>query len=583
MSFLIDVAVPKLPLGVMAYEAPVLPAAGARVIVEVKKTLHVGFVLGESEQKLSGRIKIKQIEGIIDSECMLDSDLWDLILWVSRVNMCGVNAALRAILPLKFSEGEEIKPPLHLYEGNKNFREVNYFNPLYSERVKFYMDEIDKNERTLILFPTKAAAKKFNDQVSKRMTVRTILWHENRSWLEWNLMHEKICRVVIGSPGAVFAPLRPEKIIIEDEANPLHMIPYKLNISARSLAGVRAQILKAEFITAGTMPSLKTYMRKKPEQKIIPERKNIILADIFHYRTRKEKSEGIDGNIPITFSLIKRTYKELMRKNNVLWILNRTGESSEVYCENCGNSLKCEKCGGTMKSIHDGNVLRCHMCGHVMELPEKCKNCGFKFFRGKRPGLEALLKIVRRYYDDVHIYVEGSKKSEMHGLILSTNKGLELCAKIKPGLIAWLDLDSDLGIPSYNTRFNVFRELYESYWRGREKNPDRKILIQSRKSGMKLANFLSYGWKSFLDDELKTRYEYLLPPYGYIIELECESKIIREEMIKIFDSSGIFVMDPGDDEMPLYINTNSLEAVRKVIEPLKNSLKQSIKITVRSE
>ena len=103
---------------------------------------------------------------------------------------------------------------------------------------------------------------------------------------------------------------------------------------------------------------------------------------------------------------------------------------------------------------------------------------------------------------------------------------------------------------------------------------------------MRLAEFLAGGWTRFIPDELRTRRDFMLPPFGYIVEVECSSKILRGEIMDSFMDAGIFVMDPGEDDQPLYVSTESLEAVRKILEPkifLRNTKKQYINITVRSE
>ena len=78
----------------------------------------------------------------------------------------------------------------------------------------------------------------------------------------------------------------------------------------------------------------------------------------------------------------------------------------------------------------------------------------------------------------------------------------------------------------------------------------------------------------------------MLPPYGYIVEAECSSEEMRDDMIDAFTDAGIFVMDPGDSSQPLYVNCESLDEVRSVIEAksfLRNTKSQYIHITVRSE
>lgn len=575
---LFDVVVPEVSaLGVLVYKAhdnSLKP--GQRVIVRVGKTLHVGFVLGLSEQKLSFDVEIKPIEGIIDTKCVLDQDLWDMAIWAGRVAMCGVSAALRAILPRQIIEGEKIKaPPDIIIEAHRNFHEIHCFNPFDEERVNFYVNELEKPERTLILFPERTTANRFYEDLPDDLRTEAFLWTTKNLWHDWKLIHSKQIRIVIGSSGAIFSPLKPHRIIIEDEANVGYILKRTPKLSARSLAGRRAISLGAELITAGRVPSLKTYLRTNPKPSESPDRKNIILVDIYH--SRREQEHGIYDSIPLTPSLIRHTYRELAQKHNVLWILDRLGESAEVFCVHCGQSVKCGKCGHVMSSIHDGNMLRCKFCGSVRELPEKCEQCGYEFFMGKRPGLEALVKIVSKYYPDVKLYVKGSKKSSMRGLILSTQRGLELCDRLNPSLIAWLDLDLELWRPEHDCRYNVYSMLYESYYRGRK--GERKVLIQTRNDGMKTARFLSEGWGKFIPDELKAREELMLPPYGYIVDVEVGSKMNRKDVINLLEDAGIFVMDSGDEDMPLSMNVTSLETVRKILEPLNSSLK----ITVRSE
>ncbi len=585
MSFLYDVAVPEMALSDLIYQCPAEIQVGARVIVEVKKNLHAGFVLGLSKNNLSPDIKIKSIEGIIDAQSIIDPDLWDMAVYAGRVCLCGAGTALKIILPRPLIMGDKIFNQSKNFQHDKKiFHELDFFNPFDFERRNFYVNELENNKRTLILFPRKEKAKEFFLMLPENLREQAVLWPSaggNKLWLSWLSVNEKNFRIVIGTAGAVFAPLMPEKIIIEDEANPAYVIPPVLNISARSLAGRRAAFLGAEFVVGGRIPSLKTFLRSKPEQKIFPEKKNIILADIFHAKTRNEETHGIKGSIPLTFSLIKNTYRELAKNNTVIWILNRLGEASEVFCDNCGKPVTCPNCKNLMRSENDGKILRCRICGTVRELPEKCENCGYKFFTGKRPGLEALEKIAGQYYDKVQVYADKYTRPKKNGLILSTQRGLELCEKINPSLIAWLDLDLELWRQGYDTRVNVFGLLWESYWSGREKNSERKILVQSRKSGMKLARFLYTGWEKFFPSELETRREFDLPPFAFIIEIETEDITLREKLLDEFFDAGIFVMDPGDSSQPLYVNTNSLESVEKVLQKF-NSKRKLLKITLKS-
>jgi len=587
--FLYDVAVPEMGLNLTYQSTKKIPIA-VRIFVEVKKHLHTGFILGEPKQVLDDSIKIKDIQGIVDERPIIQPDLWNMALYAGRVSLCGAGAALRVILPRPVIMGEtftkHLKPRIFNFDS-RNFREKNFFNPIDSERFNFYFSELKPGERTLILFSQKISAKKFFESLPDELKNNALLWSsviQKKYWDAWRDTQAGNFNLVIGTAGAIFAPFMPQKIIIEDESSPNFIIPPILNISALTLAGHRAKFLGAELITGGRQPSLKTFLRSNPEEKIFPERKNIILADIYHKKTRKEESKGIEGNIPLTFSLVKNTYRELMKGNSVMWILDRLGESSEVFCSRCGEIIKCPKCGISMTSKNDGEFLRCPICKEVRELPPKCESCGFEVLVGRRPGLETLAEIAEKYYDKVILYTNEKVRVKKNSLILTTRLGLDLCEKINPSLIAWLDLDLELSFPGYNTKFEVFNSLWDSYWRAREKrekNSERKILIQARKSGMKLARFLSQGWKNFFPVELNERQEFNFPPFGYVIELEPQKPKLREKILNSFFDAGIFVMDSGDESEPLHINAESLEPIQKVLSSINFPTKE-LKITLQN-
>ena len=583
--FLYDIAIPEMSL-ILTYQSNNEIKTGVRVSVKVQEHSHTGFNLGSSKNDLSSEIEIKNVENTVDEKPIITPDLWDMILYAGHISLRGAAVALRVILPRPLIMGDKFSRKGEILKYNpKNFREIDFFNPIDSVRFDFYLNELKSGKRTLILFSQKKTAKIFFDSLPEEIKNRALLWNAVNGakyyFPNWLLTNEGKFDFIIGSAGAIFAPMMFEKIIIEDEGGKSFMIPPFLNISAVTLAGRRAAFSGAKLIIGGRQPSLKTFIRSKPEEKILPNRENIILADIFHRKTFKEEITGIDGNIPLTFSLIKNTYRELIKKNSVIWILDRLGESSEVYCPRCGENIKCPKCGNNMRSEDNGKKLRCVFCGKSRDLPPKCEKCGFEVLSGKRPGLEALEKIAAKYYDKVVLYTDKYSRLKKNSLILSTSRGLELCEKLKPSLIAWLDLDLELSFSNYDNNLGVFNLLYESYWRGREKNSERKILIQARNYGMNLAQFLHQGWSSFFPVELSRRKEFTLPPFGYVIELETQNIELREKLFNAFSDAEIFVMDPGDESEPLNITTESLEPVSKVLNSLKIPPKE-LKITMQN-
>ena len=586
MTLFYDVAIPEMAVKPLIYKSEAEIPTGLRVFVEVGKSLHTGFILGKSKQILPPEIKIKNIKAIIDDAPVITPDLWDMALYADYISLCGAGSALRVILPRSIIMGDKITgTPKFFNYDHKNFSEYCFFNPIDSERYDFYLRELRPGKRTLILFSEKKTAEKFFDSLPEELKNRALLWPKSSSrkkYLQaWLDTHDGKFDLIVGIAGAIFAPFMPQEIIIEDEASSKYFIPPILNISARILAGRRAAFLGAKLIIGGRMPSLRTFKHFKPKEKNFPDKKNIIFSNIEYKETRNEELKGIEGSIPLTISLIKNTYRELMKKNSVIWILDRLGESSEVFCMHCGESVKCHKCGSSMRSENESGILRCKFCGEIQELPDKCEKCGFKFFHGRRPGLEALQKIAEKYYDKIILYTDKSVRIKKNSLYLTTMSGLELCEIIKPSLIAWLDLEFELSFLGHNRKFEIFYYLWESYWRGREKNSDRKVLLQNRKYGMKITKFLPRGWKIFLQQELKEREEFKFPPFGYAIKIETKKSNIREKLLDAFFDANIFVMDPGDDELPLYINIENLEPVRKILNEI-NFQPNDLKITVQN-
>ncbi|MBR0257251.1 MAG: hypothetical protein IJQ58_05890 [Synergistaceae bacterium] len=578
---LVEVAVPEMALNSLTYDSNTDIAAGTRVIVEVGRKLHAGFVWGRSKHELPPEITIKPIAGVIDESPVIDRDIWEMALWAGKVCMCGAGTALKALIPKSFYMGEKFIPPPENDSHHGKFNERNFFNPFDSERVNFFVSELSLSGRVLILFPTKEQAKSFFMNLPDTLKSESLLWPSTspKLWEAWKAVRSRKFRIVIAPPGGVSAPLMPHKIIVEDESNPSYILP-NLNISARSMAGYRARLQCAEFITAGRIPSLKTYKRTNPRESLRPERKHIIIADI--NASLREEIPGIKGDIPLTHSLINHTYNELAQNRNVIWILDRIGSASEVVCDNCGKPVTCRKCGGAMQSRNDGMLLTCRKCGSIRRMPDKCEHCGYDFLAGNRPGLESLAEIARKYCNSVHVYGEGVKASDMRGLVVSTHRGLVLCGKINLGLVAWLDFDAESFGHEHTAKYNAYSMLYESYWRGREMNPGRKVLIQAGGSGLRIAGFLARGWGQFIPDELEARREFMLPPFGYAIEIGNADAKTRDSLMDSFMREGIFVMDPGDDDMPLYVNTLTLEPIRKILEPLI-TIRKSLNIKVVSE
>ncbi|MBR1673277.1 MAG: prephenate dehydrogenase, partial [Fretibacterium sp.] len=511
---LVDVIVPGPWWNALTYEADGALAPGARVRVPVGKGVRVGFVLGLS--RAEPKFQVRRVLEVLDRACVLNADLWDLALWMGRAFLCGAGLALKALCPPELLAGEPV-PDVTGIPVSKAFRETHCFLPWDEERWDFYRCCLEEGGRTLLLFSEARAAKTFFASLPASLRSEALLWPSSggrKLWNAWRAARAGEVRLVIAPPGGVFAPLTPDRIIVEEEASPAYIFQRPPRVSARSLAGRRASTLGAELVLGGRMPSSKTFLRIKPSCTVLPGRKKVIVADV--RRSLEGQERGVEGTLPLTVSLLTRTRAELSGGRHVLWVLDRRGEAGEVFCAECGHAVRCPRCGGTMRSEESGRRLRCVRCGAREDLPSRCPDCQGELWSGRRPGLEALTSMAGRLVRGVPVLLHEGKTLRPEGpsLILGTRGALALCDTLDVGLAAWLDMDAELRRPDYGARFQAFSMVWESCWRGRNADEgERDVLIQSRR-GAEWRGLLAGGWERFWRRELTLRSELGLPPFG---------------------------------------------------------------------
>jgi primosomal protein N' (replication factor Y) len=589
------------------------PVEGARVRVPLGKGQRVGFFLGVSsrdsdppENKTKEIIKIREILEILDDEPALGDDLWGLAGWIGKTFLCGMGEALQLICPQPLLKGEPLSKgeSLPKFEGeagaasvsgiaseaarDAGFRELSFFHPLDGERFAYYRELLTEllssgAGRVLVLFPETRSASAFFAELPSAVKAESLLWPSTggkKLWDAWKRTASGGARAVIGAPGAVFAPLNlsaGDTVIVDDESNPSYVFLRPPRVSARSLAGRRALAAKARLVLGGRMPGAKTYLRSRPKQpSLLPPRGHFVFVDM--KRSVKAEVRGVEGELPLTWALLERTRETLAGGRHALWIMDRKGQAGEVYCSDCGASLFCGRCGALMRSEAVGSgTLRCSKCGARENLPLYCPDCRGTLLLGKRPGLEALLPLAIRYIKGYEVRLDGAgearKSAKQEGppsLVLGTRRILSLCDSIDVGLAAWLDLDAEARKVEYNARFQTFSMVWESYWRGRcaepAEEPERLVLLQTRRPGGGWLNSFRLGWGRFWESELRERKELSLPPYELLVQVDLPVNEDREALVRSLERANLPVTSGGDSS-PLWLSVKSTEPLALALAP----------------
>ncbi|NLL37067.1 MAG: hypothetical protein GX256_06055 [Fretibacterium sp.] len=587
MTHCVDVLVPGPWWNALTYASKRPLPVGARVRVPLGRGERLGFV-AENVSSSSAPHPLREVGELLDEGNVLGEELWDLVRWMGRNFLCGRGLALQALCPKPLLRGEpvESKEGSFLSEGalekGDAFSERTFFSPWDEDRRDFYQTQALREGRSLLLFPESALARSFFNALPADLKSQAVLWPSTggkKLWEVWQRTRKGDFRVVVSPPGGVFAPAFFDRIIVEDEANPGYLPQRAPRISARTLAGRRAMVLGAELILGGRMPSAKTFLRSAfTSPRDSPERSSLIFVDM--RRSVKPEFPGIEGELPLTISLLERTRATLKAGREVFWILDRRGEAGEVACADCGQSLLCPRCGSILRSENKGSGLRCVRCGSRHSLPSLCPSCRGAFLVGRRPGLEALASAAGRFLRGYSVRLsseEGkinpfhkAKNSKESFLILGTRRLLALCDVQDVGLVAWLDLDAELRRLEHGARFQVFSMVWESYWRGRKKGSaeERSVLIQTRWMAGCWQNIFQQGWERFWRDELRMRKSLNIPPFAHWVQIDLAKDEEREALLDCLEHAGLFVMDPGPGgPLWLTLEPKNVALLRSLLEP----------------
>jgi primosomal protein N' (replication factor Y) len=553
----------------------------------------IGFLLGPEPAGVSPPgepRKLRPVGEFLDEGPATGEELWGLAGWIGRTFLCGTGEALQLVCPAPLLKGAAVPAGATTRARAPRFRESVLYNPLDGERFTLYRERLAAPVKVLVLFSEVRSAAAFFAALPPAVRDEAILWPPSKGkklWDAWKAVRAGSVRAVIGAPSAVFAPLDFGEVIVDDEASPGYVFVRAPRVSARSLAGRRALSLGAALLLGGRMPSAKTYLRSRPvfDPSFLSrknEKNGFVFVDL--KRSIRAEARGVEGELPVTGALIDRTRAALESGRHALWVMDRKGEAGEVACSDCGGSLSCPKCGSLLRSGRGGRpagepevrTTRCVRCGAEAPLPSRCPRCRGTLLVGKRPGLEALFPLAARLMRGHPVFLEEfdrktiekpGEKSGPASLILGTRRILSLCDSLDAALAAWLDLDAESRRIDYNARFQTFSMVWESYWRGRAREGDRTVLLQTRRPESAWLNAFRLGWGYFWDSELRERKNLGLPPYELLVQMDLPPGEDREALAGSLEREGLPATSGGEPDSPLWLTARSTDRVGAALAP----------------
>ena len=474
---------------------------------------------------------------------------------------------------------------------------------------------LEKGKTALMLVPeisiTPQMVERFYNAFGEDIAILHSHLNDRERWEQWNKIKSGKSKIVIGARSAIFAPLENIGIIIVDEE---HETSYKQETTprynGRDIAIVRAQMSKAVAILGSATPSLESWqntgtgkyillkLTKRPFTYKLPR---VHIIDMCKEKDHKQFLSEILRN---------KIEEKLAAKEQVILLQNRRGHSSFVQCVSCGQLFQCPKCEISMNFHSRTQQLICHYCGHAINMPRKCPDCGSYMFHFGAAGTQQIEKqleilfpsatILRmdsdsaRKKDSYDSMFERMKKGNVD-ILLGTQmiaKGLDFANVTLVGVIS---ADIGLNIPDFRAAERTFQLLTQVAGRsGRGVKPGEVFIQTYNPEHYAVTTATRQNFDAFAKEELKFRKILKYPPCSRIARFLFSNKNekylraqveknrrITEKLKKMFEPKSLSILGPvqaplvklqNNYRYHIILKADSVKTLSRAVNFLKENL-----------
>jgi primosomal protein N' (replication factor Y) len=268
--------------------------------------------------------------------------------------------------------------------------------------------------------------------------------------------------VVIGTRNAVFAPCRPDVMVVLDAHSESYRSPKAPTFDARVVAAERARRVGGAVLFVTPCPSVE--LLGAPGRKLLtlpPSAERNGWGTISVLDTREE--DPAEGGYP---SRLVSWIREAASSGDdpVVCILNRVGRARLLTCTACRLVQRCLRCGTAQVQLVKApkgaiGVLTCPRCEH--EEPAVCPSCGTARLRVARPGVSRAREQLAAVTG-----LEVGEVSGPHAAVPTTPVLMATKAALyrvrHASLVVWLDFDQELLAPRMRAAEEAFEALARS-------------------------------------------------------------------------------------------------------------------------
>tara|TARA_B110000116_G_scaffold264429_1_gene272238 strand:+ start:843 stop:2792 length:1950 start_codon:yes stop_codon:yes gene_type:complete len=580
---------------------------GSIVVVPFGRSKNqIGMVVSVSKNILPNNdYKIKEVENVFES-IVLSKNIIRFIYWISDYTLSPLGVVLKLFLInekiINFSVNEKKEnlftpDVVKLNNDQKKALEVikkllfKPISPLVLEGVtgsgktEVFFEAIEniikKKQQALIMVPEISLTPQLETRFLKRFGFLPNVWHSKISEKKrkdiWHRCYLGNPMIVVGARSSLFLPFKKLGLIVVDEE---HDASYKqednIRYQARDLAIVRASIDKALVILSSATPSLETQnnINKKKYKHVYlsSQFSGIKLPPIELIDLQQNK---LEKNKWISNKIFQELQNCLIKKEQALLFLNRRGYSPLSLCIECGHRYQCEQCTSWLVMHHGKKRLLCHHCGSIYPVDPNCPKCLTKdSIKLVGPGVERLQEELKLLFPQKSIGIMSSDNANTPKKIKKIiddfeNKKIDILVATQimakgydfPNLSFVGVIDADTGLLGGDMRaiertYNLLQQVSGRAGRSKQQG---KVMIQTYYPKQPVIQSLQQrDRKKFVEESLKDREEFMIPPFGFMTALILSSSSkAKTEMYgkKIIQSSKIpeNISILGPVEAPIFL------------------------------
>ncbi len=419
-----------------------------------------------------------------------------------------------------------------------------------SGKTEVYMQLIEKvvksGQTAIMLVPEISLTTQIINNFYNRFGNDVAIFHSALSDGEKYDEYLKILRgevhIVIGTRSAIFTPLKNIGIIIIDEE---HSETYKQETSPRyhaiDMAKFRSHYHHIPLVLGSATPSLESMARaKKGVYKYLSMPKRIGKAILPRILIVNMIEEMKKRNVILSSVLKDKIVDRLIKKEQIILLLNRRGYSTVITCKTCGYTYKCPHCDITLTYHKTSNNLRCHYCGYTIFKGERCPECHDKSLVDYGVGTEKLEQEINRLIPSArtirmdadttrnkgaHEDIINRFKNHEYDILLGTqmiSKGLNFPLVTLVGIV---NADATLNIPDFRSGERTYALLSQVAGRaGRSDIPGEVIIQTMNPDNFTLKCVARHDYERFYNYEMENRHKLDYPPYYYLTSVKTSSK-----------------------------------------------------------